>query len=212
MIARSSVRAVRGAMDSAAGTSASRRRPCAVSSNIHATANAGTKAIASVITSAFIVHGGASNTGSKVAPTCTSSHAVTRYKPAMRMTLRRFSSAMKPPVVAKARPPFAGAAPALPMQCRQWLRSAQPCRLPMRRRWRTSALRRASSQTRSRCCPPTTAALAPTGYTVWGNSWTSCGWRPYGLATTMPAPMEIPQWPSSVSAAAAPKSSRCSRN
>src|SRR5215468_2801424 len=48
-------------------------------------------------------HGGASNPGSSVAETCAISHAPTRYSPAMRMTLRRRSSAKNEP--AAIRPP-----------------------------------------------------------------------------------------------------------
>ncbi len=39
---------------------------------------------------------GAPNIGNTVPDTCTSSHAPTRYNPAMRMTLRRFSSLRNP--------------------------------------------------------------------------------------------------------------------
>ena len=72
----------------------SRFRPSGVNSNAHATIRAGTKPTASTATTAFITQAGASNTGSRVAATCVTSHAPTRYSPAMRMTLRRLSSLM----------------------------------------------------------------------------------------------------------------------
>lgn len=112
MIARSSIRALRGATEADNGTSASRFRPSGVNSNTQANTSTGTNSTASVTGNAFIAHAGASNTGSRVKPTCTTSQDPARYSPAMRMTLRRFSSAMNPPVPAKARPIGAGVEPA----------------------------------------------------------------------------------------------------
>ena len=84
-----------GATDCSGATSASRFKPSGVSSNTQANTSAATKPIASNATSDFITQPGASNTGSNVAATCTISHAPTRYSPAMRMTLRRLSSAKR---------------------------------------------------------------------------------------------------------------------
>jgi len=92
MISRSMRRAVRGAMEASGATSASRFRPSGVSSNNQAKASAGRKPIASTSTMLRASHSGAPNIGSKVPATCTTSHAPTRYSPAMRMTLRRCSS------------------------------------------------------------------------------------------------------------------------
>ena len=88
-------RAVCGAMDSSGLTSASRFRPSGVSSNTQANTSAGMNPIASRMTMLRGNHSGAPNIGSTVPATCVISHAPTRYNPAMRMTLRRLSSAMK---------------------------------------------------------------------------------------------------------------------
>ena len=94
--------AVCGAMDLAGSTSSSRLMPSGVNSNAHANTIAGTKPNASTITSARKAQPGTPNVGNKVLATCTSNHAPTRYSPAMRMTLRRLSSASR----LKASPPW----------------------------------------------------------------------------------------------------------
>ena len=93
MIMRSMRRAVCGAMDSSGFTSASRLIPCGVSSNTQANTSAGMRPIASRITMLRGSQAGASNIGSTVLDTWVNNQAPTRYKPAMRMTLRRLSSA-----------------------------------------------------------------------------------------------------------------------
>src|SRR6266571_448175 len=95
MIMRFMRRAVCGAMDSSGLTSSSRFKPCGVSSKTQLKISAGMKPIASKITMLRGNQSGAPNIGSTVPATCTSSQAPTRYNPAKRMTLRRFSSAKK---------------------------------------------------------------------------------------------------------------------
>ena len=94
-IMRSIRRAVRGAVGPAGSSAASRLSPCGVHSNTQANASAGRKPMARRTTTLRASHSGAPNSGSTVAATCTTSHAPTRYRPAMRSTLRRLSSASR---------------------------------------------------------------------------------------------------------------------
>jgi hypothetical protein len=80
-------------VESAGALSSSRRRPSGVSSNTQEITGAGIKQITSTPTTVFITQLGASNTGNRVTATCTINQAPTKYSPAMRMTLRRLSSA-----------------------------------------------------------------------------------------------------------------------
>jgi hypothetical protein len=95
MMVRSMRRAVCGAIDCSGGTSASRLIPSGVSSNTQLKISAGMKPSANSTTTLRGSHSGAPNIGSTVPATWISSHAPTRYNPAMRMTLRRLSSAMR---------------------------------------------------------------------------------------------------------------------
>ena len=74
-------------------SSLSRRRPVGVSSNTHENTSAGAKPSASRMISARSTQPGTSNAGNNVSATCTINHAPTRYSPAIRITLRRLSSA-----------------------------------------------------------------------------------------------------------------------
>src|SRR5262249_50407007 len=86
-------RPVCGVIDSCCSTFDSRRMPSGVISYTQANTSAGTNPIASSTTIERGSQFGASNIGSNVPATCVISHAATRYRPAMRMTLRRVSSA-----------------------------------------------------------------------------------------------------------------------
>ena len=87
--------AVCGAIDRAGSTSASRLMPSGVSSNTQANTSIGTKPITTSVTSACMAQSGVWKIGSTVPATCTINQAPTRYSPAMRITLRRLSSASR---------------------------------------------------------------------------------------------------------------------
>ena len=95
MMARSSRRVAVAAAAGSPAAPASRRRPSGVSSYTHESTSTATNPIASSATTTFDTHVGASKIGNNVFTTCTTSHAPIRYKPAMRMTLRRWSSASR---------------------------------------------------------------------------------------------------------------------
>ncbi len=76
-------------------TSLSRFSPSGVSSNTHASTSAGTNPIARTMMTTRSSHDGRSKAGRTVLVTCTTSHAATRYNPAMRCTLRRLISSRK---------------------------------------------------------------------------------------------------------------------
>ncbi len=85
-----------GDVDSDASRSVSRFRPSGVNSKTQANTKAGMKPMARTITTDLGNQDGASNIGNTVPATCVISHAATKYRPAIRMTLRRLSSAMNP--------------------------------------------------------------------------------------------------------------------
>ncbi len=86
---------VRAAIDCSGVTSRSSLMPSGVSSKIHEQTSAGTKPIASRILSVLGTQSGTSNNGSRASAPCTINHAAIRYRPAIRITLRLFSSSMK---------------------------------------------------------------------------------------------------------------------